>query len=166
VDTTGLSKAAKGIALEKAAEEGLAEQLFGNEESGGKTVKLSDEKDYMNFAKKVGEHLYKGNAPYHIEKFFKKVSEDMPKHCDSKHIKAVADYLMTLYNTKVKEERNLDKNVKKQKASLKGAGSKGYDRNNNQAMINDVMGGGEEEDEYGNEGSGFKREEERDYDFM
>ena len=37
--------------------------------------------------------------------------------------------------------------------------------NNNTAMINDVMGG-DYGDEYGDEGTGFKREEEADYDFM
>lgn len=119
----------------------------------------------MNFAKRVSDHLYKGNAPYNIEKFFKKLAEEMPKHCDSKHIKSVADVMMTHFNNKVKEERNLDKNVKKQKAALKGAGSKAYDRNNNAAMINDVIGNDEEFGDYGNE-AGFKREQEADYDFM
>lgn len=127
---------------------------------------MTKEKDYIDFAKKVSEALYKGNAPYHIEKFFKKLAEDMPKHCDSKHIKGVADNIMTHFNNKVKEERNLDKNVKKKAAALKGGGSKGYDRNNNAAMINDVMGNNDDEyGEYGDE-AGFKREEEADYDFM
>jgi hypothetical protein len=91
-----MSEAAKGIALEKAAEEGLANQLFGEE--AGPKISLSSEKDYLNFAKKVSEALYQGNAPFHIEKFFKKLAEDMPKHCDSKHIKGVTDYMQTLYN--------------------------------------------------------------------
>jgi hypothetical protein len=64
----------------------------------------------------------------------------------------------------VKDERNLDKNVKKKAAALKGGGGKGYDRNNNAAMINDVMGADEFGD-YGEEG-GFTREQEADYDFM
>jgi len=161
-DTKGMSKATKGIALEKAAEEGLANQLFGDEVEP--KITLTSEKDYTNFAKKVGTALYSGNAPYHVEKFMKKVAEEMPKHCDSKHIKAVADYLMTLYNTKVKEERNLDKNVKKKAAALKGGGGKGYDRNNNVALINDVMGADDLGD-YGNE-TGFTKEQEADFDFM
>jgi hypothetical protein len=159
-----MSKAAKGIALEKQAEEGLADQLFGGDDTTGPTIQLSSEKDYLAFAKRVSDHLYKGNAPYHIEKFFKKLAEKMPEHMDSKNIKSVADNLMTHFNNKVKDERNLDKNVKKQKAALKGAGSKAYERNNNAAMINDVMGN---DDDYGEEGgAGFKREQEADFDFM
>lgn len=92
----------------------------------------------------------------------------MPKHCDSKHIKGVADNMLVHFNTKVKQERNLDKNVKKQKATLKGAGGKGYDRNNNTAMLNDQLGGNVAGDEYGDYGdeAGFKREQEADFDFM
>lgn len=45
-----------------------------------------------------------------------------------------------------------------------------YQRNNNTAMINDVMGtNAEAEDDYGDygdEGQGFKRENEGEYDFM
>ena len=49
---------------------------------------------------------------------------------------------------------------------MKGAASKGYDRNNNNAMVSDVMGGDDYGD-YGDEGgTGFKREAEADYDFM
>lgn len=58
---------------------------------------------------------------------------------------------------KEKEEIN-GKNMKKKAAALKGGGGKGYDRNNNTAMINDVMGA--EDDEYGDYGdeAGFTRE--------
>lgn len=143
----------------------MANQLFG--EDAGPTISLSSEKDYINFAKKVSEALYAGNAPYHCEKFFKKLAEDMPKHCDSKHIKGAADNLQLLYNNKVKEERKLDKNVKKKAAALKGGGGKGYDRNNNTNMINDVMGNDDYGEEYGQEETvGFKREEEAEIDFM
>ena len=52
----------------------------------------------------------------------------------------------------------------------KGGGGKGYEFNNNPAMINDVMGAatGGDNDEYGDYGDeqGFKRENEADYDFM
>lgn len=160
-----MSAGAKGMALEKAAEEGLTDQLFGSDEVEERTIMLKSEKDYLNFAKKVSTSLYKGNAPYHIEKFFKKIAEEMPKHCDSKNIKNVQDYFETLYNQKIKEERKLDKNVKKQKAALKGGAGKAYERNNNQAMIQDVMGNDDEYGDYGDE-SGFKREQEADYDFM
>lgn len=74
--------------------------------------------------------------------------------------------MQTLYNQKIKAERDTDKNIKKKAPAIKGGGGKGYDRNNNAAMINDVMGAEEDED-YGNEtGAGFKRVEENDYDFM
>ena len=159
----GMSKASKGIALEKAAEEGLANQLFGDEAEP--TIELSSEKEYLNFAKKVSDALYAGKAPYHIEKFFKRVADEMPNHCESKHIKGVADKFQLMYNNKVKEERKLDKNIKKKAVALKGGGGKGYDRNNNVAMINDVMGTDDYGD-YGKEEEGFKREEEAEVDFM
>lgn len=39
--------------------------------------------------------------------------------------------------------------------------------NNNPAMVNDVMGGGYgDEDDYGEETAGFKRENEAEVDFM
>ena len=68
---------------------------------------------------------------------------------------------------KEKEARD-GKNKKAAKASLKGAGGKNYERNNNTAMINDVMGGAEYGDygDYGDEGGHFKREEEAEIDFM
>jgi hypothetical protein len=52
---------------------------------------------------------------------------------------------------------------------LKGGGAKGqdnYERNNNNAMISDVMGAAE--DDYGDYGDeeGFKRENEAAFDFM
>jgi hypothetical protein len=65
---------------------------------------------------------------------------------------------------KEKEARD-GANKKKAKATLKGGGGKAsYEMNNNNAMINDVMGA-DYGDEYGNE-EGFKREEEAEYDFM
>ena len=70
-----------------------------------------------------------------------------------------------MYNTKLKTEKSEDKNVKKKAATLKGGGGKGYDRGANAALINDVMGADGDED-YGNEGANFKREEEAEFDFM
>lgn len=53
---------------------------------------------------------------------------------------------------------------------MKGGGAKGYDRNNNPAMINDVMGNdyGDEYGDYGDYGDegGFTKEKEAGYDFM
>jgi hypothetical protein len=73
-----------------------------------------------------------------------------------------------LYNTKLaqeKEELN-GKNKKKKAPTIKGGGGKGYELNNNAAMISDVMGG--DPDDYGDYGdeAGFKREQEAAYDFM
>lgn len=158
-----MSKAAKGMILEQAAEENLADQLFGTDDAPAK-VTLSSEKEYKSFGTKVSKTLLAGNAPYHIEKFFKELSKDLPEHCNSKQLKSIADNLMLIYNNKLKAEKAEDKNVKKKAAVLKGGGGKGYDRNNNAAMINDVMGG-DDEDDYGQE-SGFRREEEAEYDFM
>jgi len=47
---------------------------------------------------------------------------------------------------------------------LKGGGGKGYEKNNNAAMINDVMGD-TNYDDYGDE-AGFTKAEENEYDFM
>ena len=164
-ETKGMSAAQKGIALEKAAEAGLADQLgLGGDDIPEAKVILNKEADYKKYAKKVAETLYAGDSPFHIDKFFKELAKDIGKHCKSQQIKGIADNLQTLFNEKVKEERNLDKNVKTKKAALKGGGGKGFDRNNNAAMINDVLGNDEYGD-YGEEG-GFKREEEADYDFM
>lgn len=169
-ETKGMSGVAKGIALEKAAEVGLAFALGlgGDEEvSAVGTVHLDKDKDYIKFAKKVSEALYSGKSPFNLEKFFRELTRELPKHTKSPQIKSIADNLMMHFNEKVKEERNLDKNVKKKNtAVLRGGGAKGYDNNNNAAMIADVMGGTTgDQDEYGNE-AGFKREEEAEFDFM
>ena len=75
-----------------------------------------------------------------------------------------------MYNTKLAEEKKVAQGKKKpQKAQIKGGGAKGYDmanKNNNMAMVADVMGAGDDEDDYADAGVGFKREEENDYDFM
>ena len=76
----------------------------------------------------------------------------------------INDNLEILYNQKLKKEKDEDKNIKKKGAVLKGGGGKGYDRNNNAAMIHDVMGADDYEDE--DVPGSFKRAEENDYDFM
>jgi predicted GTPase len=120
------------------------------------------------YGQSVGKVLYSGSAPYRIENFFKEMCKDLPNHCDSKQIKKIADHLNTLYNTKLaqeKEERD-GKNKKKSKPSIKGGGAKGYELNNNAAMISDVMGAEDDYGDYGDEGAGFQRENEAAYDFM
>lgn len=167
-ETKGMSKAAKGMILEQRAEESLADQLFGAEEVQTSKISLNTEKEYKDFGKKVSDHLYQGKAPYHVDKFFKELTRVLPEHCDSKQIKSMVDSLQVIYNNKLKKEKEEinGKNMKKKAAALKGGGGKGYDRNNNSAMINDVMGA--EDDEYGDYGDegGFKREEEGEIDFM
>lgn len=76
-----------------------------------------------------------------------------------------------MQKAKAKEEKEArdGKNKKKPKASIAGGGGKGGDltRNNNVAMINDVMGyDNNEYGDYGDEAGAFKREEEAEYDFM
>jgi len=91
----------------------------------------------------------------------------MPNHLDSKQIRKISDSILSLYNTKLRAEKEEAQGKKKKKAAaLKGGGGKGYEMNNNPNMINDVMGGGyDDEDDYGDEGK-FTRENEGDYDFM
>ena len=52
------------------------------------------------------------------------------------------------------KEENAGGKGKKKKAALKGGGAKGYEMNNNAAMVNDVMGYGAADDygDYGEEG--------------
>ena len=108
--------------------------------------------------------MYSGSAPYRIEAFFKELSKDLPQHADSKQIEKISQHFKTMFNQKQKDEKAAAK-TKSSKPSLKGA-NKGADRNNNAAMINDVLGNAEE-DEYGDYGEeGFKREGEAEYDFM
>ena len=156
--------------MQLAAEDQLANQLFGGEDEAGvdlKNVKLNSEKEYKEFGKATGDVLFKGKAPYRIENFYRELSKDLPTHCDSKQIKKIADYMTSLYNKKLVEEKEDGNKKGKKKAALKGGGAKGYEMNNNAAMVNDVMGAGEGDDygDYGEEG-GFTREQEAAYDFM
>ena len=72
------------------------------------------------------------------------------------------DAVSKTFNEKVTEERQKDKPKQSKKKAIKGG--KAYDKNNNQAMVSDMMG----QDSYGEEDpdAGFKREEEQGYDFM
>lgn len=74
-----------------------------------------------------------------------------------------------MYNEKIQEDKKKHGNVKKPAAKQKPAirMGKGIEntKNNNTAMIGELVGSDEEYDaEYGEEGS--KREAEGDYDFM
>ena len=96
-----------------------------------------------------------------IESFFKELTKDLPEHCDSKQIKKIADNFQQIYNAKLKEEKAAAKTKsKKPQVKLQGA------KNNNMAMVADVMGAANDDDDYADAGEGFKREQEADYDFM
>ena len=161
-----MTETQKAIALQQAAEAGIADQLFGDEPSTAvdTNVTLNSEKDYKEFGKKVAKALYAGKAPYRIENFFKELTKDLPTTCDSKQIKKIADGLQAIYNEQLKQEKEKAK-TKKKAPQVKGGGGKGYEMNNNAAMISDVMGAEDDYGDYGDEG-GFRREEEADYDFM
>jgi hypothetical protein len=96
VDTTGMTAAQKGLAMEQAQEAEMADQLFGAEESQPNTVSkvsLTNEKEYKAYGVAVGSVLYSGSFPVRIEAFYKEMSKDLPEHCDSKQIKKIADHL-------------------------------------------------------------------------
>ena len=163
-----MSKGAKGMILEMNAEKALADQLFGGEDNTEKVIKLNTEKEYKQFGKSTADILYQGKAPYRIDAFYKELSRDLGKHCEAKKIKEVVDFLTTIYNETNKSEKKAAKTTK-EKPKL--ASGKVYERNNNAAMINDVMGKDDNDaygdyGDYGNEGQGFTREQEAGYDFM
>lgn len=106
----GLSKDAQGELLSRAAEDDITESLFGDLNTTAKS--LVTEKDYQNFGKKVAGVLYEGQAPYRIPSFFKEALRDVQKELDSKKIKEILDNVTTLYNEKVKEEKEKDKGSK------------------------------------------------------
>lgn len=166
-----MTAAQKGLLLEQEAEKGLADQLFGGAEVEDKSpsLKLNSEKEYKIYGQNVGKVLYAGSAPYRVENFFKDLCKDLPTHCDSKQIKKIADHLQLIYNQKLaaeKEEMN-GKNKKKKAPTIKGGGGKGYEMNNNAAMVADVMGNDDDAfGDYGDEGAAFTREQEAAYDFM
>jgi len=71
-------------------------------------------------------------------------------------VKKIADSLLSIYNAQLKEEKDKAKS-KKKAPMIKGGGAKGYEFNNNQAMVADVMGDAGDYGDYGDEAN-FKRE--------
>jgi hypothetical protein len=59
------------------------------------------------------------------------MAKDLSKHNDAKAIKKIADHFLSIYNEKLRKEKEEDGKKGKKKATLKGGGAKGYDRNNN-----------------------------------
>lgn len=177
-DTTK-SAAHKAELISKAAEEDITEQLFacdlGTDASG-----LKQEKDYTHFARQVSDVLLEGQAPYHIPAFFKEMLTDWGKKqaTDSLKIKKVLDACTVVYNQKIAEEKKAEgggKSKGKQKPKIAaGKNTTGLDRNNNSAMVADLIGG-EEDDYYGEQyydeeadptEGGKKRVPEAEYDFF
>lgn len=176
VDTKGMSKTQISQAMEEAQEKRAADQLFGNDSDDEKlvqkAVKLNSEKDYKDFGQSTAAILYQGKTPYRVENFFRELCKDLPEHCDAKQIKKIADHLQVIFNQKNIQDK--EKSKKNKKAALKHGGQDDkYERNNNVAMINDVMGATAVADDgygdygdYGDEGAGFTKEKEGEFDFM
>ncbi len=88
---------------------------------------------------------------------------DLSKQIESKKIKEILDSVTAIYNEKVKEEKEKEKSGKggtKAKAQLKSG-----KQHINQQLVNNLMG---DEDEYGDEdeGVGYQRAQEEEFDFM
>lgn len=155
-----MSREARGDLMAQAADNDAAEDLLGAMDLEG--TRLDKEADYVKFGSKISSKLYSGKTTYNVVPFFKEISRPLGSNLDSKKIKQILDNLTKIYNEKVKEEREKEKPKASKKANIKGG--KAYDKNNNQAMIDDIMGDDDEEG-YG-VGKEFKREQEADVDFM
>ena len=149
---TQLSEEAKAQMMQMELERDITESLFADLDVNANS--LNQEKDYINFGKKVAGVLYEGQAPYRIPVFFKELVRDLSKQIESKKIKEILDTVTALYNEKVKEEKEKEKSGKggagKAKAQLK-AGKQHL----NQQLVSNLMG--EDDDEYGEEET-YKRE--------
>ena len=127
---------------------------------GTEASSLRSEQNYIKFAQQVGDVLYEGQAVYNIPAFFTELAKGLGSaQLTSLDMKKIVDSVTVAYNAKVAEEKKRDGGKKKgkEKANLKGAG-KGADnaRNNNPAMVADLMGGDDDYgDEYGDYGEEF-----------
>lgn len=161
IKKSNLSQEAKAQQLQIAADADITEALFADLNVNANS--LNQEKDYINFGKKVSTVLYEGQAPYRIPQFFKELVRDLSKQIDSKKIKEILDSVTAIYNEKVKEEKEKEKGGKgaagKNKATLKSG-----KQHLNQQLVSNLMGEDDEDDEYGEEG--YQRAKEEEYDFM
>jgi hypothetical protein len=109
----------------------------------------------------MAEILYNGESPYNIPEFFRTLLAELPTKsgCDASQIKKVLDYATIASNSMVKQAAKPQKKGKA-KPQLKN------DRNNNPAMVANLMGGDSEEEPVAEEEGAGGREEEADYDFM
>lgn len=119
---------------------------------------LRSEQNYVKFAQQVGDVLYEGQTPYNIPSFFNELSRGLAitPQLSSLDLKKIVDSVTVAYNSRVAEEKKRDGGKKKGKEKPKIAAGKATDnsRNNNPAMVADLMGGGEDDygDEYGEYG--------------
>lgn len=163
IKRSGLSEAVKAQQLQIAAEMDITESLFAELDVNANS--LTQEKDYINFGKKVATALYEGQAPYRIPVFFKELVRDLSKHIDSKKIKEILDSVTALYNEKVREEKEKEKSGKGSQKTAKAQLKTGK-QHLNQQLVSNLMG--DDDDEYGDEDEdqGYSRAQEAEYDFM
>jgi len=155
----------------------MTDQLFAADiaqESSG----LKSKANYEQFAKQVSDILYEGQGRYNIPAFYKELFKGLGKdNFSSDDVKKVLDACTVIYNAKVTEEKKRDGGNKKGKQKPKisaGKATAALDnaRNNNPAMVQDLMGDDDDDyygEAYGEEDdvtTGKKRVPEADYDFM
>lgn len=113
---------------------------------------MRSEQNYVKFAQQVGDILFEGQSPYNIPAFFTELAKGLPSsQCGSIDLKKIVDSVTVAYNAKVAEEKkNAGGKAKGGKQKPKIAAGKNIDnsRNNNPAMVADLMG---DDDEYGDE---------------
>ena len=141
-----MSKGQKQEVIATNAEQALVDELFAPEiamDAGG----LTSKENYVAFAKQVGDILYEGQAPYHVPSFYQELVRGLSKN-EPEDIKKVVDAVTLIYNKKLQEKKGGGKKGDNKKGKAKLASGKATDnsRNNNPAMIADLMG-----DDYGDE---------------
>ena len=113
---------------------------------------MRSEQNYVKFAQQVGDILYEGQSPYNIPAFFSELAKGLPSsQIGSIDLKKIVDSVTVAYNAKVAEEKKAQGGKGKGgKQKPKIAAGKNIDnsRNNNPAMVADLMG---DEDDYGDE---------------
>ncbi len=142
---------------------------------------MRSEQNYVKFAQQVGDVLYEGQACYNIPSFYTELTKGLNSvQLTSLDLKKIVDCVTVVYNAKVAEEKKKDGGkAKKGKEKPKMAMGKHVDasRNNNPAMVADLIGG--DDDDYGDEygeygdygdeagaGKGKQKEAEAAFDFM
>ena len=160
--------------MSKAAEEDITNQLF-SADIDTRAQDLTTEKNYVDFARQVSDVLYDGQAPYHIPVFFTELTKQLSKvQISSEDVKKISNGINVLFHNKLEEEKKARGGGKKKptKPQLSQTKADNNLRNNNPAMINDLTGGYNDnddyydEEDYGGEADNSKRVAEPEYDFM